>query len=50
MCGRFGASYRDIKTMSNLHGDFSLQTRYNFAPSQEVPVIIRKTRSEHQHP
>jgi hypothetical protein len=41
MCGRFGASYRDIKTVWNLHGDFSFQTRYNIAPSQEVPVIIR---------
>jgi hypothetical protein len=36
-----GASYRDIKTVWILHGDFSFQTRYNIAPSQEVPVIIR---------
>ncbi len=42
MCGRFGASYRDIKIVWNLHGDFSFQTRYNIAPSQEVPVIIRQ--------
>jgi putative SOS response-associated peptidase YedK len=41
MCGRFGASYRDLKTVWNLHGDFSFQKRYNIAPSQEVPVIIR---------
>jgi len=41
MCGRFGASYRDITTVWNLHGNFALQTRYNIAPSQEVPVIIR---------
>jgi len=41
MCGRFGASYRDIKTVWNLHGDFSFQTRSNIAPSQEMPVIIR---------
>jgi len=41
MCGRFVASDRDIKTVWNLHGDFSFQTRYNIAPSQEVPVIIR---------
>ena len=41
MCGRFGASYRDLKTVWNLHGDFSFRTRYNIAPSQEVPVIIR---------
>src|SRR6476661_4521774 len=36
-----GASYRDIKTVWNLDGDFSFQTRYNIAPSQEVPGIIR---------
>lgn len=41
MCGRFGASYRDIKTVWNLYGNLSFQTRYNIAPSQEVPVIIR---------
>ena len=41
MCGRFGASYRDIKPVWNLHGDFSFQRRYNVAPSQEVLVIIR---------
>lgn len=41
MCGRFGTSYRDIKTVWNLHGDFSFQTRYNIASSQEAPVIIR---------
>jgi len=41
MCGRFGASYRDLKAVWNLHGDFSFQTRYKLAPSQEVPVIIR---------
>jgi putative SOS response-associated peptidase YedK len=41
MCGRFGASYRDIKTVWNLYGDFSFQRRYNIAPSQEVPVIVR---------
>ena len=41
MCGRFGASYRDIKAVWSLYGNFSFQTRYNIAPSQEVPVIIR---------
>src|SRR5690348_15899927 len=41
MCGRFGASYRDIKAVWNLHGNFAFQKRYNIAPSQEVPVIIR---------
>jgi putative SOS response-associated peptidase YedK len=41
MCGRFGASYRDIKTLWNLHGVFSFEKHYNIAPSQEVPVIVR---------
>ena len=41
MCGRFGASYRDLKKVWNLHGEFSFAKRYNIAPSQEVPVIIR---------
>jgi putative SOS response-associated peptidase YedK len=41
MCGRFGASYCDIKTVWNLHSDFSFPTHYNIAPSQEVPVIVR---------
>ena len=40
MCGRFGASYRDLKTVWNVRGEFSFQKRYNIAPSQEVPVII----------
>jgi len=35
------ASYRDIKAVWHHHGDFAFQTRYNIAPSQEVPVIIR---------
>src|SRR5689334_3460255 len=47
MCGRFGASYRDIKTVWNLHGDFSFEKHYNIAPSQEVPVIVRnESRNE----
>ena len=44
MCGRFGASfqYRDIKAVWNLYGDFSgYFPRYNIAPSQDVPVIVR---------
>jgi putative SOS response-associated peptidase YedK len=44
MCGRFGASfqYRDIKVAWNLYGDFSgYFPRYNIAPSQDVPVIVR---------
>jgi putative SOS response-associated peptidase YedK len=44
MCGRFGASfqYREIKAFWNLSGDFSgFFPRYNIAPSQDVPVIVR---------
>jgi putative SOS response-associated peptidase YedK len=44
MCGRFGASFqfRDIKALWNLRGDLpGFAPRYNIAPSQEVPVIIR---------
>jgi len=41
MCGRFGASYRDLKAVWKLHAEFSFSKRYNVAPSQEVPVIIR---------
>jgi putative SOS response-associated peptidase YedK len=44
MCGRFGASfqYRDMKVVWNLYGDFpGYFPRYNIAPSQDVPVIVR---------
>jgi putative SOS response-associated peptidase YedK len=44
MCGCFGSTfqYRDIKVLWNLRGDFSdFAPRYNIAPSQEVPVIVR---------
>jgi putative SOS response-associated peptidase YedK len=44
MCGRFGASfhYRDLKVLWNLRGDLpEFGPRYNIAPSQEVPVILR---------
>jgi putative SOS response-associated peptidase YedK len=44
MCGRFGATfqYRDIKVRWNLYGDLSdFAPRYNIAPSQDVPVIVR---------
>jgi hypothetical protein len=37
----FRSSYRDLKTVWNLHGDYSFQKRDNIAPSQEVPVMIR---------
>src|SRR5688572_18021307 len=43
MCGRFSATYtfREIKIRWNLQGDFSFEPRYNIAPSQSVPVIVR---------
>ena len=44
MCGRFGASfqYRNIKALWNLRGDLpEFGPRYNIAPSQDVPVIVR---------
>ena len=44
MYGRFGATfqYRNLKAQWNLAGDIPLfGQRYNIAPSQEVPVIIR---------
>jgi putative SOS response-associated peptidase YedK len=34
--------YRDIKALWNLQGDFSgFFPRYNIAPSQDVPLIVR---------
>ena len=42
MCGRFSSfTFREIKVRWNLQGDFSFAPRYNIAPSQEVPVIVR---------
>ena len=43
MCGRFTASFefREIKVRWNLPGDLSFTPRYNIAPSQSVPVIIK---------
>jgi putative SOS response-associated peptidase YedK len=43
MCGRFGATfqYSDVKVRWNLYGDLSFAPRYNIAPSQDVPVIVR---------
>ena len=43
MCGRFSAtfSFRDIKVRWNLYGDLEFAPRYNIAPSQSVPVIVR---------
>jgi putative SOS response-associated peptidase YedK len=45
MCGRFGATfqYRNLQTQWSLTGDIPLfAPRYNIAPSQEVPVIVRR--------
>jgi putative SOS response-associated peptidase YedK len=44
MCGRFTASFnfREIEVCWNIPGGLSIFTpRYNVAPSQEVPVIVR---------
>jgi putative SOS response-associated peptidase YedK len=44
MCGSFGASfrYRELKALWNLCGDVpDLRPRYNIAPLQDVPVIVR---------
>jgi putative SOS response-associated peptidase YedK len=43
MCGRFSAtfSFRDLKVRWNLSGDLEFAPRYNIAPSQSVPVIVR---------
>ena len=44
MCGRFTTTFefREIKLLFNLQRDFpSFKPRYNIAPSQDVPVIVR---------
>lgn len=44
MCGRFSATFefREIKMRWNLQGDMpGFAPRYNIAPSQTVPVIVR---------
>ena len=43
MCGRFSATFtfREIKLRWNLQNDLSFEPRYNIAPSQSVPVIVR---------
>jgi putative SOS response-associated peptidase YedK len=44
MCGRFTATFefREIKVRWNLRGDLrSFAPRYNIAPSQNVPVIVK---------
>jgi putative SOS response-associated peptidase YedK len=53
MCGRFTASFEfhEIKIRLNLQGDFPLFTpRYNIAPSQEVPVIVRNEERNEAKP
>jgi putative SOS response-associated peptidase YedK len=53
MYGRFGASfqYRDIKTVWSLYGDFAgFFPRYNIAPSQDVPVIVRNEKRNELRP
>lgn len=41
MCGRFGASFQ-YRVVWNLYGNFlDFFPRYNIAPSQDVPVILR---------
>lgn len=46
MCGRFSATvpFREIKLRWNLQGDFFFEPRYNIAPSQSVPVIVKGGR------
>jgi putative SOS response-associated peptidase YedK len=43
MCGRFSATFnfRQINVRWNLQGDFSFEPRYNIAPSQSEPVIVK---------
>jgi putative SOS response-associated peptidase YedK len=44
MCGRFSATFtfREIKLRWNLQNEISFEPRYNIAPSQSVPVILRR--------
>lgn len=43
MCGRFTATFgiRELKIRWNIQGDFSFAPRYNIAPSQSVPVVVK---------
>ena len=43
MCGRFSATFtfREIKLRWNLQNDLLFEPRYNIAPSQSVPVIVK---------
>lgn len=44
MCGRFGATFpfREIKVRWNVQNELCFEPRYNIAPSQTLPVIVRK--------
>jgi putative SOS response-associated peptidase YedK len=46
MCNRFKASFefRETKVRWNLQGDLTFAPRYNIAPSQSVPVIVKGER------
>ena len=53
MCGRFSATfeYREIKIRWNLQGDLpSFAPRYNIAPSQSVPVIVKGEQGNEAKP
>jgi hypothetical protein len=39
MCGRFSVfTFHEIRVRSNFQGDFSIEPRYNVAPSHEVDL------------
>ena len=45
MCGRFSSfTFRDIKVRWNLQSDSLFAARYNIAPAQSVPVIVRSEK------
>ena len=52
MCGRFGATFtfREIKLRWNLQNELSFGPRYNIAPSQTVPVIVREEQGDRAKP
>ena len=52
MCGRFSStfSFREIKVRWNLYGDLEFASRYNIAPSQQVPVIVKTERGNEAKP
>ena len=52
MCGRFGATstFREIKLRWNIQNQLSFEPRYNIAPSQTVPVIVRSEKANEAQP